>query len=61
MHVLTVTHGPLVQPELFGDVLQEDGHELIGWEIALQGAPPSNGYDAVLVFGGDQNVGEEHR
>ena len=59
MRVLAVTHGPLVQPELFGDVLQEDGHELISWEITLQGAPPANGYDAVLVFGGDQNVGEE--
>ena len=24
-----------------------------------QGRPPLTGYDAVLVFGGDQNVGEE--
>jgi GMP synthase-like glutamine amidotransferase len=59
MRLLTVTHGSLVQPEVFGDVLREDGHELIGWEIALKGAPPANGYDAALVFGGDQNVGEE--
>jgi GMP synthase (glutamine-hydrolysing) len=59
MRVLAVTHGPLVQPELFGDVLEEDGHELIGWEIAARGAPPPNGYDAALVLGGDQNVGQE--
>ena len=50
-----------MQPEVFGDVLAEDGHQLIGWEIASKGAPPANGYDAALVFGGDQNVGEEVR
>jgi GMP synthase (glutamine-hydrolysing) len=61
MRVLAVTHGPLVQPEVFGDVLAEDGHQVIGWEIASSGAPPANGYDAALVFGGDQNVGEELR
>ena len=49
----------LSQPEVFGDVLHEDAHEPIGWEIAQQGTPPANGYDAVLIFGGDQNVGEE--
>jgi GMP synthase (glutamine-hydrolysing) len=59
MRVLAVTHGPLVQPEVFGDVIEGDGHELLAWEITKQGAPPMNGYDAVLVFGGDQNVGEE--
>ena len=59
MIVLAVTHGPLVQPELFGDVLAEEGHELLEWDIRSQGAPPSDGYDAVLVFGGKQNVGEE--
>jgi GMP synthase (glutamine-hydrolysing) len=59
MRVLAVTHGPLVQPEVFGDVLEEDGHHLIGWEIASKGMPPAAGYDAAMVFGGDQNVGEE--
>lgn len=58
MRVLAVTHGPLVGPELFADVIGEDGHELQEWDIRLQGAPPS-GFDKVLVFGGDQNVGEE--
>jgi|tagenome__1003787_1003787.scaffolds.fasta_scaffold20878987_2 GMP synthase (glutamine-hydrolysing) len=59
MIVLTVTHGPLVQPELFGDVVVEAGHDLLRWDIRTQGAPPAEGYDAVLVFGGKQNVGEE--
>jgi GMP synthase (glutamine-hydrolysing) len=58
MRVLAVTHGPSVGPEIFSDVIAEDGHELVEWEIATQGAPPA-GFDAVLVFGGDQNVGEE--
>jgi GMP synthase (glutamine-hydrolysing) len=56
---LTVTHGPLVQPELFGDVIAEEGHELLPWDIRTQGAPPTDGYDTVFVFGGKQNVGEE--
>jgi GMP synthase-like glutamine amidotransferase len=59
MRVLSLTHGPLVQAEVFADVLAEDGHDLIGWEITAQGAPPADGYDAAFVFGGDQNVGEE--
>ena len=61
MRVLAVTHGPLVRPELFGDVVVEAGHELREWEIGTRGRPPLDGYDAVLVFGGDQNVGEEVR
>ena len=59
MRVLAVTHGPRVGPELFADVIAEDGHELVEWEITSRGVPPLNGFDAVLVFGGDQNVGEE--
>jgi GMP synthase (glutamine-hydrolysing) len=59
MRVLAVTHGPLVRPELFADVLAEEGHELVEWEIATRGTPPPEGYDAVMVFGGRQNVGEE--
>jgi len=58
MRVLAVTHGPAVQPELFGDVVLEQGHELELWDIRVQGPPPRD-FGAVLVFGGDQNVGEE--
>jgi GMP synthase (glutamine-hydrolysing) len=59
MRILTVTHGRLVQPELFGDVALEERHELVPWPIERRGAPPREGYEAVMVFGGDQNVGEE--
>ena len=58
MRVLAVTHGPLVGPELFADVVAEEGHKLLEWDIRLQGAPPRD-FDAVMVFGGDQNIGEE--
>ena len=60
MRVLAVIHGPSVRPEVFGDVIAEDGHELLEWDIRSQGAPPDE-FDAVLVFGGAQNVGEELR
>ncbi len=58
MRVLALVHGPLVRSELFGDAVREAGHELVEWELPTQGPPPS-GFDAVLVFGGRMNVGEE--
>jgi len=60
MRVLSLIHGPLVRAELFGDVIDERGHELVEWDIRTQGRPPE-GFDAVIVFGGDMNVGEEDR
>jgi GMP synthase-like glutamine amidotransferase len=59
MRVLAVTHGPDVRPEVFADVIAEEGHELVEWDIRSQGAPASSDFDAVIVLGGDQNVGEE--
>lgn len=59
MRILAVTHGPNVKAELFGDVIAAEGHELVDWPIEQRGAPPPSGFDAILVFGGDQNVGEE--
>jgi GMP synthase (glutamine-hydrolysing) len=58
MRVLAVIHSDDAGPELFGDVLEADGHELLTWDIPRQGRPPRD-VDAVMVFGGDQNVGEE--
>ena len=58
MRVLAVTHGPLVRAELFGEVVRGEGHELVEWELPTQGPPP-DGFDAVFVFGGLMNVGEE--
>ena len=59
MRVLAVTHGPDVRPELFGDVVVDEGHELIEWDIVARGTPTPTDVDAVIVLGGDQNVGEE--
>jgi GMP synthase-like glutamine amidotransferase len=56
--VLAVTHGPDVGPELLGDVVREQGHELVEWDIRVSGAPTVDA-DAVIVLGGSQNVGEE--
>ena len=61
MRVLSVNHGPTVRSELFGDVIRDDGHDLVEWELPVQGVPSENGVDAVLVFGGRMNVGEEER
>jgi GMP synthase (glutamine-hydrolysing) len=58
MRVLALIHGPTVRPELFADVVEDEGHELLEWDIRVQGLPP-DGFDAVMVLGGDQNVGEE--
>jgi GMP synthase-like glutamine amidotransferase len=58
VRVLAVTHGSDVGPELVGDVVREQGHELREWDIVTQGSPPLD-VDVALVFGGAQNVGEE--
>ena len=58
MRVLAVIHSLEAGPELFAEVLAEDGHELVVWDIRTQGSPPRD-VEAVMVFGGDQNVGEE--
>ena len=61
MRILAVNHGPTVRSELFGDVIRDDGHELVEWELPAQGVPSENGFDAFLVFGGRMNIGEEDR
>jgi len=58
MRVLAIVHSPDAGPELFEEVLADEGHELLQWDIRVQGRPPLE-TDAVMVFGGDQNVGEE--
>jgi len=60
MRLLSVIHGDDVRAELFADVIAEDGHALVEWDICRQGRPPDS-FDAVLVLGGAQNVGEELR
>jgi len=60
VRILTLTHGDDVGPELFADVAAADGHELQAWDMPRQGPPPRD-VDAVAIFGGHQNVGEEAR
>ena len=60
MRVLSLTHGAQVRSELWGDVVRDEGHELVEWDLPAQGRPPA-GFDAVMVFGGEMNVGEEER
>jgi GMP synthase-like glutamine amidotransferase len=61
MRILSLVHGPLVRPELFGDVARAEGHELDEWSVADESAPPRpvEEYDSVFVFGGHMNVDEE--
>lgn len=59
LRVLALTHGRLVRSELFGDVIHEQGHELVEWDLPTQGRPHDNRFDAVVVLGGHMNVGEE--
>jgi GMP synthase (glutamine-hydrolysing) len=59
VRILSLTHSPLARAELFADVVRDEGHELVEWEIVSHGRPTANAFDAVLVFGGAMNVGEE--
>lgn len=58
MRILTVTHGENVGPELFAEVVAAEGDELVPWDMQRAGPPPRD-VEAVAVFGGHQNVGEE--
>jgi GMP synthase-like glutamine amidotransferase len=61
MRVLSVVHGEEVRGEVFDDVVRADGHELDEWWIVERDEPPRplGDYDAVLLFGGPQNVDQE--
>ena len=60
MRILTLIHSDEAGPKLFADVAAADGHELQEWDMRRHGPPPHTA-DAVAVFGGPQNVGEEDR
>ena len=63
MRVLSMIHGPLVRAEVYADATADAGHELEEWSLPDEATPPRplESYDAVFVFGGRQNVGEEMR
>jgi GMP synthase (glutamine-hydrolysing) len=61
VNVLAVIHGESVRSGVFGDVVQERGHELEEWSLAW-GTPlprPLDAYGAVLVFGGAMHADQE--
>jgi GMP synthase (glutamine-hydrolysing) len=61
MRILSLVHGPLVRSELYGDIVLADGHELVERSVVddPEALASADGYDAVLVFGGQMNVDEE--
>jgi GMP synthase-like glutamine amidotransferase len=60
MRVLALVHGAGERSETFGDVVREHGHELLEWDLPERGRPSVDA-DAVMLFGGAPNVGEEDR
>ena len=63
MRILSLVHGSLVGPELFGEVAAGEGHELDEWSVPDEPAPPRpvEDYDAIFVFGGRMNVDQEEQ
>lgn len=60
MRVLSLTHGPSVGPGVFGDVVQDAGHELVGWSVPDAEHPPDE-FDAIIVFGGAMHPDQDER
>lgn len=61
MNVLSIVHGDDARTELFAPVIAEAGHALEEWSFAERGAPPLDGYGAVMVFGGAMHVDQHDR
>jgi GMP synthase (glutamine-hydrolysing) len=63
MDVLAVIHGERARAGIFGDVVEERGHQLDEWSLAW-GMPlqqPLDAYGAVLVFGGAMHADQDDR
>jgi GMP synthase-like glutamine amidotransferase len=61
VNVLSIVHGDDARTELFAPVIAEAGHALEEWSFAERGAPPLDGYGAVMVFGGAMHVDQHDR
>jgi GMP synthase (glutamine-hydrolysing) len=61
MRVLSVVHGSDARTELFGPVVEQEGHRLDEWSFVWDsGPPPAFGtYDAVFVFGGAMHADQD--
>jgi len=63
VNVLSVIHGDNVRAGIFGEVVEERGHELDEWSLAWNRplARPLDEYGAVLVFGGAMHADQDDR
>ena len=61
MRILSLVHGPDVRSEFYGDIVRADGYELVERSVVddPDALASADGYDAVLVFGGQMNVDQE--
>jgi GMP synthase-like glutamine amidotransferase len=59
MRVLSVVHQSDAGAGLFGEVVADRGHELVEWRPDQAGDIRSDPYDAVMVFGGAMNTGDD--
>lgn len=60
MRVLALTHGPSVGPGVFADAIGDGGHELVEWQVPVDGVP-TDAADAVIVLGGAMHPDEEEQ
>lgn len=59
MRVLSVIHESDGRSGVFGEVVEEAGHELVEWNVAEEGRLPAEEFDAILVFGGTMHVDQD--
>jgi GMP synthase (glutamine-hydrolysing) len=61
MRVLAVIHQADGPSGVFGDAVEEAGHDLVEWNVGERGHLPDGDFDAVLVFGGAMHVDQDER
>jgi len=61
VRVLAIVHQRDAGPGVFARVVAAQGHELEEWRPSEDPQPPRSDHDAVMVFGGAMNAGEEDR
>ena len=61
MRVLSLIHEDEAPSGVFGEVVREQGHELVEWNFRRGRPPATDEYDAYLVFGGAMHVDQEHQ
>jgi GMP synthase-like glutamine amidotransferase len=59
MRVLAVVHHDNAAAGVFAEPALAAGHELVEWQPHKEPRPPSDGFGAAFVFGGEMNVDEE--